>query len=195
MEIETAFGVSGARDSANGDRAREVVNPLRTTLRRADPGAGDAGKVSLSAVEHKIAASLGLSDEEFARGKAAKATRAGLPAKSPYGLTAAQRGVCRSLGLSERQFAIGAGHAEHREEAGLLRAHDEIDRAHAATYDQHHSANPPDSELLNSALAELKAYDPNDDASYDRLLKGVVYAARLLNRVAPAYADQKEIKD
>lgn len=193
MDIETTLGVVGAgRVSVRSNRPSAAANPLKTTLRTSPDDYFAAHP--LSAAERKIAASLGLSEEEFARHKERSVARAERKAKSPYGLAATQREIAGSLGLSERQFAGAAGPLGHvpREEAGLLHAHHEIDRAHAATYDENHT-NAPDRELLNGALAELKAYNPDDDNTYDHLLKGVVYAARLLNRVAPAYADQKRI--
>jgi hypothetical protein len=72
-----------------------------------------------------------------------------------------------------------------------MRAHQEIDRAHNALYDG--QIDPPDRQLLDLAMSELKAYDPDDDDTYNSLLKGVLYAATLLDRVAPAFMDNKDI--
>jgi hypothetical protein len=77
-----------------------------------------------------------------------------------------------------------------------MRAHQEIDRANNELYSTKDTYSPPpEQELLDLALVELKKYDPDDDDTYDNLLKGVLYAARLLDSVAPPYVDQKEIKD
>jgi hypothetical protein len=146
----------------------------------------------LSSVEKKIAASLGISSEDFAAQKARE--MAARNRSSRFGLTSEERAVCESLGLSERSFAAAAHPDRMRSEAGLLHAHQEIDRAHGETYDENQAGAVPDRELLASALKELGAYDPDKDATYDHLLRGVTYAARLLNRVAPAYADRKPIK-
>jgi hypothetical protein len=97
----------------------------------------------------------------------------------------------------------GAGQAfaaaEQRGTAGLLRAHQEIDRAQKATYaaaGDHGDVweNVPDGQLLSKAISELQAYKPGDEATYDNLLRGVLHAACLLDRNAPAFADTKDFK-
>jgi hypothetical protein len=39
----------------------------------------------------------------------------------------------------------------------------------------------------------MKSYDPGDDDTYDHPLKGVLYAATLLDRAAPPFAENKNI--
>jgi hypothetical protein len=146
-------------------------------------------KTSLTRDQERIAAAFGMSPLEFSSKKAMAA--AGQGGKSAWGLTDQQRIICRSVGMSEHRFAIAAGFVKGNS-PGLMRAHSEIDRAHNALYDS--QIDPRDRELLDLAMSELKAYDPDDDDTYDSLLKGVLYAATLLDRAAPAFVDSKDIE-
>jgi hypothetical protein len=93
-----------------------------------------------------------------------------------------------------REFAA----AEQRGTAGLLRAHQEVDRANKAVYATREQGdaweNAPDEQLLSKAISELQAYKPGDDKTYDNLLRGVLHAACLLDRNAPAFVDTKDFK-
>jgi hypothetical protein len=135
---------------------------------------------TLSDEEKKVAAAAGMSADEFATKKARLSQ-----SKNTHGLT-------------RDQLAVAAAAEDRQDKPGLVRAHQEVDRAHKAAYDAvgyHSSAeNTSDRELLDAALAALEAYDPtkDDDEAYDLLLNGSVYVMRLLNRVAPAYADIKK---
>ena len=160
---------------------------------------------TLSDEEKKVAAAAGMSADEFATKKARLSQ-----SKNTHGLTRDQLAVAAAAGMSSRAFArelsvrtrsktaIAAGDQDRQDKPGLVRAHQEVDRAHKAAYDAvgyHSSAeNTSDRELLDAALAALEAYDPtkDDDEAYDLLLNGSVYVMRLLNRVAPAYADIKK---
>ncbi len=156
---------------------------------------------TLTKEERNSAAAAGMSEIEFARAKARLSA-----SRNTAGLSREELAVARNAGMSSRAFAsrlrglkgskraIAAG--EREDKPGLLRAHQEVDRAHIEAYDTDHpqsSANISDLELLDAARAALDGYDPDkdDDAMYDLLCEGVVYAMRLLNRVAPAYADSK----
>jgi hypothetical protein len=105
---------------------------------------------------------------------------------------AAQR--ARGTGLQIASHFLGAKAPQRRlDSPGLADAHREIDRARKETYESAEDG-AGDQELLDSALAKLNSYDPELAETYDDLLLGVLYAARLLNRVAPAFADAKPIK-
>lgn len=196
-EIETAINVISIPLVSVPDR-REVetarTNQVKENL-----------MPTLSEIEKRITASFTISEDDFAREKMRQAAR-----RHPdmHGLTPTQLSIARSFGMSPRAFAsararvggqtaIAAG-GRREDEPGLLRAHSEVDRAHKAAYDgagwRPSAENTSDRELLDAALAALKKYDPNkdDDDNYDRLCTGAVYVMRLLNRVAPAYADIKE---
>jgi hypothetical protein len=153
-------------------------------------GGRGMAKTSLTPDQERIAARFGMSPLEFSSKKATLAA-AGQGGKSAWGLTDQQREICHGTGMSEHRFAIAAGFVKGNS-PGLMRAHSEIDRAHNALYDS--QIDPPDRELLDLAMSELKAYDPDDDDTYDSLLKGVLYAATLLDRAAPAFVDSKDIE-
>jgi hypothetical protein len=89
--------------------------------------------------------------------------------------------------------------AEHRTTAGLLNAHREIDRANKAVYATPEQGdaweNAPDGQLLSNAISELQAYKPGDDKTYNNLLRGVLLAACLLDRNAPAFVDIGDMGD
>ncbi len=160
---------------------------------------------NLDAVGNKIADTFGIRRDKFARQLARLSGSAGT-----YGLTEDELKIARAAGVSPRAFArelraqggrssaiAAAGGREDK--PGLLYAHSEVDRAHKAEYDAgwHVSAeNTSDRELLDAALSALKKYDPDkdDDDSYELLLNGAVYVMRLLNRMAPEYAEIKEKK-
>ncbi len=140
----------------------------------------------------RIAAAFGMSPAEFSSAKAAQESRQA--GRSRWGLSASQQAICRAMNVSEHSFASAAGEGDRRTASpGLLRAHQEIDRAHDELYSEGQAVDPPDRELLDNAMAELKSYDPDDDDTYDHLLKGVLHAATLLNRVAPPFAENKDI--
>ena len=150
---------------------------------------GDSMASSLTPDQKKVAASFGIPEAEFAR-KSAKLAASG---ENPWSLTDQQRKICKAFGMAARRLANDTARASRS--PGLLRAHQEIDRANDELYSTKGSYSPvPEKELLDSALSDLKAFDPDDDDTYDNLLKGVLYAARLLDLVAPPFADQKEIK-
>jgi hypothetical protein len=157
---------------------------------------------TLSDEEKKVAAAAGISADEFATKKARLSQ-----SKNTHGLTDDQLAIARAAGMSPRAFAralsvrarsktaIAAGDQDREDKPGLVRAHQEVDRAFAAAYAAAgYQSSAPDRELLDAAIAALEAYDPtkDDDAAYDLLLNGSVYLMRLLNRVAPAYADIKK---
>ncbi len=160
---------------------------------------------ALSANQKKIAESFGIRPDRFARSRARL-----LGSQDTHGLTANQLKIAQSTGVSPRAFAQALKDQGGRSSAvasrttggdapGLLRAHQEVDRAHKATYDagwQVSAENTSDPELLDGAISALKEYDPkkDDDENYERLLDGAVYVMRLLNRAAPNYADTKDIK-
>lgn len=127
--------------------------------------------VSLSSEQKKIAAKLGISDGELAHSMETQAS-------------------------GRRRFDHLAA-VNSRGSAGMLRAHQEIDRAHNDALDGAPGdgfKGAPDGDLLERALSELKAHRPNDPSAYDRLLRGALYAMALLDRVAPAFADTKKFK-
>jgi hypothetical protein len=183
---------------------------------------------TLTSDEKRVAAAFGMRPEELARARAqivrivepqnthgltpkqlARARARIVEPQNTHGLTPEQLAVAAFAGMSPRAFARRlsasdggtsaiASAADREDKPGLIRAHQEVDRAHKATYDAdwHASAeNTSERELLDAALSALKGYDPSkdDDDNYDRLLDGAVYVMRLLNRVAPPYAeDQKK---
>jgi hypothetical protein len=132
-------------------------------------------------------------------------------------LTDLEKQICAHAGVSEAAFAAQKGkrlridlaeiasrprmaRSEERrtERAGLLNAHLELDRAHrdhykAAEAHPGGSDGAPDQELLDAAIRDLKAVNVKDTkATYDRLLDAFLSVARLVNRIAPAYASQKQ---
>jgi hypothetical protein len=159
-------------------------------------GRRNMAKTSLTPDQKRIAAAFGMSPLAFAD-KSARAMAAAhekKTGKSRWGLSETQKAICRSTGMSEHAFAIASGLVKGSS-PGLLRAHQEIDRAHDTLYDSESGpVDPPDRQLLDLAMTELTAYDPDDDDTYDSLLKGVLYLATLLDRAAPPFADNKEIK-
>jgi hypothetical protein len=149
---------------------------------------GDSMASSLTPDQKKIAASFGIPEAEFAQ----KSARLAASAENPWALTDQQRKIAKTFGMPERRLACAT--ARTSRSPGLLRAHQEIDRANNGLYSTKDSYSPPpEKELLDLALSELKSYDPDDDDTYDNLLKGVLYAARLLDVVAPPFVDNKDI--
>ena len=143
---------------------------------------------SLTPGQKKIAASVGIPEAEFAQ----KSARLAASVENPWGLTDQQRKIAKTFGMPDRRLATATARASRS--PGLLRAHQEIDRANNELYSTKDSYSPPpEKELLDLALSELKSYDPDDDDTYDNLLKGVLYAARLLDVVAPPFVDNKDI--
>ncbi len=78
----------------------------------------------------------------------------------------------------------------------LIRAHDDIDRAHGAALTQDVDGQwqkVPMPELIGAAASGLKAYKPGDDSTYDDLLMGTLNAMRALELAVPAYIDRKPL--
>jgi len=146
-------------------------------------------KNSLTPDQARIAAAFGMSPLEFGT----KTAQLSATAKSAWGLSENQQAVCRATGMSEHAFATAAGIKTRS--PGLLRAHKEIDRAQDTLYDDDsgHEVDPPDRQLLDLAMTELKAWKPDDDDTYNSLLKGALYVVTLLDRVAPPFAKNKDI--
>jgi hypothetical protein len=193
--IETCFG--------------GVLIPI-VLVRRPQAGGAEAAQAAqqedlmatLTDTERTIAASIGVSPSEFARAKARRAQ-----GQETYGLTPEQLKIAAGFGMSPRAFASQlarnggsraiAAAAGYEGQPGLAGAHREVDFAHEHDYDAHGSGTSPgDRELLDAAMSALKGYKPDkdDDDNYDRLLMGVVYAMRLLNRVAPPYVESRTAK-
>ncbi|MDO8431773.1 MAG: hypothetical protein Q7S58_05115 [Candidatus Binatus sp.] len=133
-------------------------------------------------------------------------------------LTEADRKMCASMGIDERTFlaqkrgGLSLSHAPSHStsarsqrtavsssgSAGLMRAHDEVDRAHDVLSSQQKGsysswAKVPIQEHVAAAIAGLKAFDPSAKDGYDTLLVGVMHAMRALELSAPAYADTKPL--
>ena len=150
---------------------------------------------ALTDEQKMIAQTFGIPLDKFTRAAARLSRRA-----ETYGLTADQLKVARNAGMSPRAFAsalarnsgktaIAAGSRYHGQ-PGLAGAHREVDFAHKAGDE---AGNASDRELRDAAVSALTTYDPDkdDDDNYDRLLDGVLYAMRLLNRVAPEFAESE----
>lgn len=175
-EILRTLGVSGAGEieTAPGPaiplrNVRTAAPALRSTDVAQSGGNNLMQRETLSEAEKKIIASLpSVSEAAYIRQ--------------------------RSRGGAGQAFAA----AEQRGTAGLLRGHQEIGRANKAVYATPEQGdaweNAPDSQLLSNAIAELQAYKPGDDKTYDHLLRGVLHAVFLLDRNAPAFADTKDFK-
>jgi len=76
----------------------------------------------------------------------------------------------------------------------LMRAHDDIDRAHGAALTQDVDGqwqNVPIPELIGAAASGVKAYKPGVDSTFDDLLLGTLNAMRALELVVPAYINRK----
>src|ERR1700683_1676361 len=84
---------------------------------------GDSMASSLTPDQKKIAASFGIPEAEFVQ-KSAKLAASG---ENPWGLTDQQRKIARTFGMPERRLASATARANRS--PGLLRAHQEIDRA------------------------------------------------------------------
>ncbi len=184
-EIETCYGgvlipIRLERREVETERASQEENLMQT----------------LSDDQKKIAQTFGMPLDKFTRAAARLSRRA-----ETYGLTADQLKVARNAGMSPRAFAsavarnsgktaIAAASAPGEGQPGLAGAHREVDFAHKAGDE---AGNASDRELRDAALAALTAYDPDkdDDDNYDRLLDGVLYGMRLLNRVAPEFAESE----
>jgi len=193
--------------------------PLRT-----EPN-GNQSMHNLTEDDKKLCAAFGLSEPELVRQRAVlanerKAGRSPASFPSPtgravqaqYGLTDDEMAVCRMSGMKPRDYvrekaafrgnttALAAKGNRGSPAAGMLRAHQEVDRAHDATYANaadHGDAwmQAPDGELLKIAISELQAFNLDKEAAtYNRLLNGVMHAMALLARIAPAYADTKDFK-
>lgn len=169
-ETEIALGVvgvsHGSRPAALITAPAAVEQPTEVTR----PKGSQMATVSLSREQRAMAANLGISESELARSIATR-------------------------GSGPRRFEHTLASSHSRGSAGLMRAHDEVDRAHKSVYDGGNSEawkKAPDGELLSNAISELKAYKPGDSGSYDRLLNGVLHAMCLLDRAAPAFADTRK---
>jgi hypothetical protein len=201
LKHHTSLGVIGMHDmpsrkSAGTARqdyaANRATRPERDTFGtrtdvRQRSNTGDAMATDLTPDEKRICAAFNMSETAFRRAKHA------LPAlrsrKPVAGLSKDEMAICRATGMSPARYALAAGKV--RETPGRLRAHDEVDRAHNVMTSERRDAlsQAPEDELRKSAIAELQAFDPQDESTYAALLNGCLYAMKLLNRVAPAYAD------
>jgi hypothetical protein len=145
---------------------------------------------SLSADDRKVATAFGIPPGTFGR-LTARQRRA--VASSTYGFSKDELAVARAFGMSARTMCAAKG--ERRpEKPGLVAAHTEIDGAHKIAYEENKkytAGDLADQELIDMAVRELQAFDLKDeDGTYDRLLNGALYAMRMLNRIAPSFADQ-----
>jgi hypothetical protein len=72
---------------------------------------------------------------------------------------------------------------------GLVLSHRAVDNAHDEMYSGVFGeawAKAPDRELLSQAISEMQAFNPDkEEATYDRLVNGVLHAMCLLERFAP----------
>jgi hypothetical protein len=152
----------------------------------------------LSEDERRVADACGMSHGTFATKKALLAESK----RAKSRLTDDEREVCRATGMSERLFlrekaalhagksasAIAAGRTPHPS-SGLVLSHRAVDNAHDEMYSGVFGeawAKAPDRELLSNAIKELQAFNPDkEDATYDRLVNGVLHARCLLERFAP----------
>jgi hypothetical protein len=82
----------------------------------------------LTREQKRIAATFGVSPEQFVSSRATSAARRASQ-KSRWGLSEQQQAICRRMLLSEHSFATAAGIVKGTT-PGLMRAHQEIDRAH-----------------------------------------------------------------
>jgi hypothetical protein len=113
---------------------------------------GDSMASALTPDQKKIAASFGIPEAEFAQ-KSAKLAASG---ENPWALTDQQRKIAKTFGMPERRLASATARANRS--PGLLRAHQEIDRApspgtvewlHYRTRNPQHQRPRP---MLNSPL-------------------------------------------
>jgi hypothetical protein len=154
----------------------------------------------LTDFEKKVARNAKMTDEEFAREKRKLAAKIDgfATAASARGLAARlskdELAVCRATGMSPR--ALLAAKERRPERPGLMEAHQALDAAHQAQYEDSRTHpggadGAPDQELLDSALRDLKTFSLKDEErTYDNLVSGFLSIARLVNRLAPAYADR-----